>query len=98
MSLVLLQHSNTQWSLKGPLNVDTIRRIWRKGHEGMKQTPGAEIVLDLSQISDPDSASVALLVDWLRYAKRHQKTIRLNHVPKKMQDIIRLSNLQDILV
>ncbi len=98
MSLVLTHQLDTQWSLKGPLNVETISSIWRKGHEGISQTRSKEIELDLSQITDPDSASVALLIDWLRYAKRYHKTLRLHHVPKKMQDIIRLSNLQDILV
>jgi phospholipid transport system transporter-binding protein len=98
MSLLLTQESDTQWSLKGPLNVATIKRVWQQGHRILDITKASQVNLNLEHLTDPDSASVALLLDWLRYAKKHNKTLRLHNVPKKMQDIIRLSNLQDILV
>lgn len=95
-ALLLVEQSDAQWSLSGPLNVDTIKRIWHEGHHLLHKTQAAQIELNLSGLIEPDSASVALLLDWLRYAKKHHKTIRFHHIPVKMQEIIRLSNLQDI--
>lgn len=97
MSLFLNEANDHEWVLQGPLNVHTIRRIWLKGHHLLDKTAAKEINLNLQDLTHSDSASVALLIDWLRYAKKHGKTLRLNHVPEKMQEIIRLSNLQNIL-
>jgi phospholipid transport system transporter-binding protein len=97
MSLFLHQANDHEWVLQGPLNVQTIRRIWPKGHQLIDKTHAQHIALNLQDLTDSDSASVALLIDWLRYAKAQGKALRLHHVPKKMQDIIRLSNLQHIL-
>lgn len=98
MSLFLHQASDHEWVLQGPLNVQTIRRIWRKGHTLIDHTRANHIELNLQDLTHSDSASVALLLDWLRYAKAQDKTLHLHHVPEKMQEIIRLSNLQNILV
>lgn len=97
MALFLNKANDHEWVLQGPLNVSTIRRIWLKGHALIDQSPAKQISLNLQDLTDSDSASVALLIDWFRYAKRRGKTLRLNHVPEKMLDIIRLSNLQTIL-
>jgi phospholipid transport system transporter-binding protein len=98
MSLLLTQANDHEWVLQGPLNVQTIIRIWRKGHDLIDRTSAEKIELNLQDLTDPDSASVALLLDWLRYAKSKNKTLQFHHVPKKMQEIIQLSNLQNILV
>jgi phospholipid transport system transporter-binding protein len=98
MSLLLNEVSDHEWVLQGPLNVETIRRIWRKGHHLLDKTSAKQVTLNLQDLTHSDSASVALLIDWLRYANAKGKTLRLNHVPQKMQDLIRLSNLQNILV
>ncbi len=97
MSLFLHQASEQEWVLQGPLNVRTITRIWRKGYHLIDTAKVQQIELNLKDLTDSDSGSVALLIDWLRYAKAQDKTLHLHHVPKKMQDIIRLSNLQNIL-
>lgn len=97
MQLSLHQTNDKEWALRGPLNVQTITQIWRKGQHCIDKTPAQQIELDLRDLTLPDSASVALLLDWLRYAKRQGKRIHLHHVPQKMQDIIRLCNLQNIL-
>ncbi|MFA6037629.1 MAG: STAS domain-containing protein [Legionellales bacterium] len=97
MSLFLNIANDHEWVLQGPLNVQTIRHIWRKGLHSLDKTSAREITLNLKDLTHSDSASVALLIDWLRYAKTKNKTLRLNHVPQKIQDIIRLSNLQNIL-
>jgi len=91
MSLLLNQANDHQWVLQGPLNVETIRHVWRKGHHLLDKTTATQIELNLQDLTDPDSASVALLLDWLRYAKKKAKTLKFKHVPKKMQEIIRLS-------
>ncbi|MGA2654575.1 MAG: STAS domain-containing protein [Gammaproteobacteria bacterium] len=97
MALFLNKANDNEWVLQGPLNVRTIRRIWREGYDLLEKTQAKQITLNLQDLTQSDSASVALLIDWQRYAKQHGKTLRLHHVPEKMREIIRLSNLQNIL-
>lgn len=98
MSLSLQEKTPLNWSLEGEVNVDTITAIIQPGYQMIKAAPaGQPLVLDLSGVSQADSASVALLIDWLRYAKKMGKSLSFESLPAKMQDIIKVSNLGGIL-
>ena len=98
MSLALTQQSPNQWLLKGEVNVNTITAIIEPGYKMIDAlAAGQTLTLDLSGVGQADSASVALLIDWLRYAKKGKKSIVFSNLPAKMRDIINVSNLQGIL-
>lgn len=98
MNLALKQQSPAQWSLHGHLNVDTIKAIIVPGYKMIDAVPaGQPLTLDLSGVEQVDSASVALLIDWLRHAKKHEKSLVFSNLPAKMKDIIKVSNLSGIL-
>jgi phospholipid transport system transporter-binding protein len=98
VSLSLKQQSSTAWSLHGDVNVNTITAIIAPGCEMINSAPTGETLhLDLSGVTQADSASVALLIDWLRLAKKQGKTLHFANLPEKMKDIIKVSNLEGIL-
>lgn len=98
MSLALTQQSPSLWSLQGNVNVNTITAIIEPGYKMIKAAPaGQPLTLDLSGVNEADSASVALLIDWLRFAKKQNKTLAFSNLPVKMKDIIKVSNLDKIL-
>jgi len=97
MSLIIESISAHQLCLKGPLDVSTIRQIWLLGHQLIdKAEPNAQLALDLSGVTSADSASVALLLDWLRHAKKQNKQLNCCQLPEKIQEIIRVSNLESL--
>lgn len=98
MSLALIQQSPTAWALQGDVNVNTITAIMIPGYQMIDAAPaGQGLSLNLAGVAQADSASVALLIDWLRHAKNHGKTLSFSNFPTKMKDIIKVSNLQQIL-
>lgn len=98
MTLALKKQSDTQWQLQGDVNVDTIKPIIDQGYQMINAVPkGQTLTLDLSGVKQADSASVALLLDWMRYAKKNKKTLSFSEFPRKMKDIIKVSNLEEIL-
>lgn len=98
MSLALNKISASHWQLQGRLNVNTITAIIAPGYRMIDGVPAGEtLTVDLSGVEQVDSASVALLIDWLRYAKKQGKSLNISHPPEKMKDIIHVSNLDGVL-
>ncbi|WP_206609501.1 STAS domain-containing protein [Thiohalobacter thiocyanaticus] len=57
----------------------------------------AELDVDLSGVERADSAGLALLIEWMREARRLDKPLRLLNMPAQMLDIARVSSLDEIL-
>lgn len=97
--ITLNQQSENLWALQGDLTVASINKVLQQGYKSIaKLGSGAELCLDCSGLKKVDSASVALLVEWLRAAKAKQVTLRFTKMPEMMQRIIQLSNLEELLL
>ena len=56
-----------------------------------------DLVFDLDQVDKTDSAGLALLLDWMKMAKKSGQSIGFKKIPKQMLDIANVSGLNDIL-
>jgi anti-anti-sigma factor len=61
------------------------------------QSQAADIVLDLSGVTAPSSAALALMLDWLARARSVGSQMQINHWPESMVRIARFSNLGELL-
>lgn len=83
-------------SVSGALTFETvpdlhkISAVWFKG--------AGDLTLDLAQVTNTDSAGLALLVEWLRRARDGKRTLRFTNVPTQVQTLIRINGLQDALL
>lgn len=82
--------------LEGELSFTTVPALVRSGAEFLARC-GAEVVVDLSGVRRADSAGLALLVEWMRHARRLDKAIRFRAMPAQMQAMARVSDLEGIL-
>ena len=83
--------------LEGDLNVVTINAVMKDVYKKLKALDGgSSATLDCSGLKKVDSASIALLVECLRTAKKHNINLSIENIPTKMQKIIELSNLKSI--
>ncbi len=81
--------------VSGPLTFDSAPGLWR---ESSGLLDGArEVVLDLNDVTRTDSAGLALLLAWMREARRRGVDIRFRHIPEQLMAIARTCNLQDLL-
>jgi phospholipid transport system transporter-binding protein len=83
------------FSLSGPLTFESAAGLWP-----MAQTlfrGGSQIRLDLDGVTRTDSAGVALLVGWLREARRRGATLRLENLPAQMIAIAEVGNVDRLL-
>lgn len=57
----------------------------------------SKLDIDLAAVSRADSASLALLITWMRQAKKADKSISFRNLPTQMQAIARASGLDEFL-
>jgi phospholipid transport system transporter-binding protein len=53
--------------------------------------------LDFSEVTRSDSAALAILVDWMRIAKKESKAIIFHNVPQQILAIANASGLDEFL-
>lgn len=81
--------------LTGELSFSTVTRLCA---EAQPLLGGAEdIRVDLQGISRSDSAGLALLVEWMRGARKLGKPIQFLNIPQQMLAIARVSSLDEVL-
>lgn len=63
----------------------------------MFDTPSPRLTFDLVGVTRVDSAGLALLLEWLREARRRSKEIRFQNIPAQLATIAKVSGLNGIL-
>ncbi|GEM_PF-1216118 len=74
--------------LAGKVLLEQGRRLIAKSESGWQ--------VDLAEVNHSSSVGIALLLDWLRYGQRKNKTIEFLNVPQKMRQVIEFSGLTDV--
>jgi phospholipid transport system transporter-binding protein len=92
----LTKVADNEFNVSGELNMQTVPAISRIANGQLSGLTG-EVSIDLSAVSRADSAGLALLIDWLRIAKRHQYKLAFRNLPNQLLQIAAVSELQDIL-
>ncbi|MBF6309145.1 STAS domain-containing protein, partial [Nocardia farcinica] len=59
-------------------------------------SPG-EVCFDLQAVTRSDSAGLALLVEWMQFARQQDRKLSFRNLPDQLRDIARISGLEDLL-
>jgi len=67
-------------------------------HAGLALIPrGGRCTIDLSRVTEADSAGLAVLVEWLATAKLRSSEISYEGIPAQILAIARISDLDELL-
>ena len=80
--------------LSGAVSFGNAQTLYQQG-VSLLSSASPPTVLDLSQLSQSNTIAVAVIVQWLRQLKPMQ-SLQLQHVPDKLQAIMRASNLEQL--
>lgn len=58
---------------------------------------GSRCTIDLSKVSEADSAGLAVLVEWLATARVRESTIHYEGIPAQILAVARISDLDELL-
>jgi phospholipid transport system transporter-binding protein len=94
-SINLSRREDGCFILNGVLDFQTVPVIRQQGLDLFSEAPS--LVLDLQGVSRSDSAGLALLIEWMRFARSQNKPISFINMPTQMLAIARVSSLDSIL-
>lgn len=84
-----------RFTLSGAMSFDTAEQILRASESLFEQHNRLE--LDLSGVTDTDSAGLALLLEWVTWANHTVREIRFAGMPEKIMAIARTTEVDDLL-
>lgn len=81
--------------IAGQLDFDTVVSLWNDSLPLIKNRQ--KLDFNFSQVSSADSAALALLIEWLKYAKRENKSISFQDIPAQLMAIASVADIADLL-
>lgn len=98
MTQASIRFANNTISLCGALDFDSVVTINQAGSAFIAANPAAvAITVDLQDVTTTNSAGLALLLEWLRTAKRAQCQLRFTHLPNQLVAMATLCQLETLL-
>ncbi|HEX9474746.1 MAG TPA: STAS domain-containing protein [Steroidobacteraceae bacterium] len=83
--------------LSGALTMASAARLRGEGLRAFA-AHGGGLEIDLSAVARVDSASLALLIDWLAWARAAGRAMRFTALPAAMLALARLSDVESLLL
>jgi phospholipid transport system transporter-binding protein len=90
----MIKREGDRLLVSGPLTLATVARALREGGDAIAM--GARTV-DLGEVGELDSSALALLLAWLREAKRRDRTLEFTRLPEGLTTIAKLYGVAELL-
>lgn len=108
MTASVIKENDFRYRISGDLNFDSVPGLWRESCEQFagavahakknnNATDDCKIIIDLSEVSRSDSSGLALLIDWIRFAKKSGLDIGFQNIPSQMRNIADVCGVADEL-
>ena len=97
VSPLLTEASPGRYRLAGELTLGTVGPLRDAGRALFALRQGDELHVDLGGVTRADSAGLALLVDWLAWAKGAGRRLSFSRLPAELLALARLSELDSLL-
>jgi len=83
------------FAIIGKLTFKTVTDIFEESKEAFEEH--AVITVDLSGVTESDSAGLALLLEWINWAKYYVHEIQYKNLPDQIKAIAEISEVEDML-
>jgi phospholipid transport system transporter-binding protein len=95
LNATLMAITPQQAQLSGRLDRITAKALLNEGRR-LIAAAESQWQVDLAAVNHSSSVGIALLLDWQRYGLSKNVTIEFINVPRKMQDVIEFSGLNEV--
>jgi len=85
--MLKLEQTQNQVKLTGELNFDSVGQLLNQPEIDFDSAENDQIDVDLSQISRFNSASLALLIEWMKKAAQKGLQIKYHSAPEQLMKI-----------
>lgn len=91
----MIRRDGARMALSGPVTLANVAAVLEEGRRHLAD--GVESV-DLAEVTEMDSALLALLLAWMRDAKSRNRALALANPPQALRTIARLYGVDTLLV
>jgi phospholipid transport system transporter-binding protein len=93
----ILERSGGRLEVTGALTFATARKARQQGLHLLAVSSVRELEVDCSGITASDSAGLTVLLDWLAYAKRGNRSLQLRNLPPPILAVAQISDVREML-
>ena len=90
-----IQFQNNSLVITGELNFATAVSLWNASQPLIKSH--SDLHFDFSKVTTSNSAGLAVILEWIKYARRANKTIHFSHIPAQLHSIIAVADIENLI-
>lgn len=87
--LNIIKQGAGRFAIDGDLTFATIDKQTLKSFSFLKVAK--EVTIDLSRVSCTDSAGLALMIEWIKYARHNRTQLSFKNIPEQLMNLAKLS-------
>lgn len=89
--------SNGRYTVGGELGFATVTQLLEQSRTTLFADDSGQLELDLSAVTRADSAGLALLLQWMRLARKQDRRISFRSLPPQLLAIAQTGELDSLL-
>jgi phospholipid transport system transporter-binding protein len=86
---------NGRFKVRGPLDAETVTELLEHSVAAFRGSKSLEI--DLGGVPEGDSAGLALLIEWIRRARKQNQPLQFKNIPTQIAALARISQVDELL-
>lgn len=84
-------------AIRGALTFRSAKRAAQCAALAFQESAAPKLEVDCADVSESDSAGLAVLVNWLALAKRLGRSLHFQNLPAEIHALARISDIDEIL-
>ncbi|MBA4143646.1 MAG: STAS domain-containing protein [Nitrosospira sp.] len=94
MSTEVVLREAGELSVEGPVTIGNVTAVVARGIAVFGRD---DFVVDLTRVTEVDSAAVSMLLEWQRDAARRNRRMCFANMPQNLQNLIRLYGVSELI-
>ena len=90
-----INFKNNIFLIHGDLDFSNINMLYKKSLPYLPSV--GRLIFDFSQVKSSNSAGLALMIEWQKYALAHHQKLEFQHLPANLLVIAQAANLLSLL-
>lgn len=86
---------NDQLQISGDLGFSNVMAIYEQSLPYIKKSNA--LAFDFSNVTSSDSSGLALILEWIKFAKENNKSIHISHLTKDLSSIAKSAGMTSLL-
>lgn len=88
---------NERYRVSGVLDAVTTPKLLEESTTKFSEQSGADIHVDLAEVTESDSAGLALVIEWLRLAGQRGQRMNFSNLPKQLLALAQISEVDELI-